>query len=322
MLEDTQVDLLKIPPSESDLYDVVIIGAGPAGMSAGVCAARAKLKTLIIEKALPGGECSTACEINNFVSHPGGILGDELGQKMEDQLFSYQVYYSCENVIDIADSHSKEKKITTDLGKTYNTRSIILATGLEPKKLDAGFESKFLGRGISYYARCDVDYYTGKDVIVIGGGNCACYAAEYLSRFVNKVTMVHHYDHLRAVNILKEKINNNPKVDIMWNSHVTEVFGIDKVEKAKVVNVTNDQYTWIDVKGIFVYVGRIPSQDILSLDVNVDENGFIITDEYMRTNVEGIYAAGDIRSKQVRQIATAVSDGMIAAINIERDVFR
>ena len=253
MLEDTQVELLKIPPSESDLYDVIIIGAGPAGMSAGVCAARAKLKTLIIEKALPGGECSTACEINNFVSHPGGILGDELGQKMEEQLFSYQVHYSCENVIDISDSHSREKKITTDLGKTYQTRSIILAMGLEPKKLDAGFESKFLGRGISYYARCDVDYYTGKDVIVIGGGNCACYAAEYLSRFVNKVTMVHHYDHLRAVNILKEKINNNPKVDIIWNSHVTEVFGIDKVEKAKVVNVTNDQYTWIDVKGIFVY---------------------------------------------------------------------
>lgn len=321
-LEKTATLPEKLVPKNNESFDVVIIGAGPAGLSAALCAARADLKVLVLEKALPGGECSTACEINNYIGFPGGILGDQLGKKMEDQVNTYGIYYSCEEVTDILDIKSASKRIQTNLDNVYVTKSVILALGLEPKPLNAGFESKFLGRGVSYYARCDVDYYTGKDVAVIGGGNCACYAAEYLAKFVNKVYMIHQHDHIRAVKKLKNRIEQNPKIDIMWDSQVTEAFGIDKVEKIKVTHIINQQYTWLDVKGIFVYVGRKPPKEIVSLDVEVDEGGYIITDEFMRTNIEGIYAAGDIRNKQVRQIATAVSDGMIAAINVERDLFR
>ncbi|MDA1352868.1 MAG: FAD-dependent oxidoreductase [bacterium] len=321
MLIDTEVKLEKLVPQHKEAFDFTIIGAGPAGMSAGVCAARAGLKVLVIEKALPGGECSTACMINNYLGNPGGILGEKLGQKMEEQLFSYPVYYTCENVNDIYDIHEKEKTIITDLDHEYKTSSIIIATGLEPKKLEAGWEAKFLGRGISYYARCDVDYYRNEDVMVIGGGNCACYAADYLANFVNQVYLVHSSNQLRAVKTIKEKILNNPKITPMWDSKVTEVFGIDKVEKTKVVSAITQNHTWIDVKGIFVYIGRIPPS-ILNIELRIDEDGYIITDEFMRTNIPGVYAAGDIRSKQIRQIATAVSDGMVAAINVERDIFR
>ena len=197
-----------------------------------------------------------------------------------------------------------------------------MCSGLEPKCIEADFEKKFLGRGISYYAQGDGESYRDKNVAVIGGGNCACYAAEHLSQFVNKLYLIHRSDNIKAVKLLKEKILNNNKIDIIWNSEPVEAFGIDKLEKIKLHNVITNQHTWIDVKGVFVYIGRIPPKEIVSLDVNVDEEGFIITDDYMRTNISGVYAAGDIRSKQIRQIATAVADGMIAAVNADKDLNR
>ena len=158
--------------------------------------------------------------------------------------------------------------------------------------------------------------------LLSAGSNCACYAADYLSKYVNQVYMVHNYDTIRAVKKLKNSIESNEKITIMWNSKVTELFGVDHVERVKTENVVTGQSTWLDAQGVFIYIGRVPPQDIVRFDVNLDEQGFIVTDEFMRTNIKGVYAAGDIRSKQVRQIAPAVSDGMIAAINIERDYFR
>ncbi|RAP36116.1 thioredoxin-disulfide reductase, partial [Candidatus Marinamargulisbacteria bacterium SCGC AAA071-K20] len=168
----------------------------------------------------------------------------------------------------------------------------------------------------------DGESYTGENVAVIGGGNCACYAALHLSPFVNKLYLIHRSDSIKSVKLLKEKLFNNDKIDIIWNSEPVEAFGLEKLEKIKLKNVITHQHTWLDVKGVFVYVGRIPPKEFLALDINVDEEGFIITDEYMRTNIPGIYAAGDIRSKQIRQIATAVADGMIAAINVDKDLNR
>ncbi len=321
-MQETVTDLEKLKPTSEELFDIVVIGAGPAGMSAAVCASRADLKVLVIEKAMPGGECSTAWKIDNYIGFPNGILGEDLGKKMEKQLLSHDIAYSCDTVADITDIKESTKVIHTGLGYQYKTKSIILAMGLEPKELNASFESQFLGRGISYYAQCDAEHYKGKEVMVIGGGNCACYAADYLSKYAQKVYLVHQFDHIRAVKTLERSILENPLIDIIWDSKVEEVFGIDSVEKAKVVNISNNQHVWLDVKGIFIYVGRIPSQDLLSLELDLDENGFIIADEYMRTNIPGVYAAGDIRNKQIRQIATAVSDGMTAAINVERDLFR
>ena len=208
------------------------------------------------------------------------------------------------------------------MGQTYRAKTVILAIGLEPKPLNAPFEQQFLGHGVSYYAQSDPSYYNEKNVVVIGGGNCACYAADYLSNHAAHVYMVHAYDQLRAVKKLKQRIETIPSITIMWNSKVTDVFGIDHVERVKTENILNGQTTWLNAEGVFIYIGRCPPQDIVRFDIELDEQGFIITDECMRTNIPGIYAAGDIRSKQVRQIAPAVSDGMIAAINIERDYFR
>ena len=277
---------------------------------------------MLFRSALPGGETATAYQVSNYLGFPGGILGEELSLRMEQQLEEYQLYFTCEPVEDILNAAGKEKEVRTQLGRSYKTKAIILACGLEPKLLGADFEKKFTARGISYYAQGDANEYKGKDVAVIGGGNCACYAADYLSKFVNKLYLIHRSDDLKAVKRLKQKIFDNPVIDILWNTEPVEAFGLDRLEKIKLNNIVTHQTTWLDVKGVFVYVGRTPPEDILSFEVNVDENGFIVTDDYMRTNVKGIYAAGDIRSKQIRQIATAVSDGMIAGINVEKDLNR
>lgn len=318
--EETLTKVKRYTPQDNEGFDLVIVGAGPAGMSAGVCAARADLKVLIIEKALPGGEASIAYKIENYMGFPGGILGEDLAKRMEDQLLEFPVYLTRETVVDILGVTRPEKQVVTDMGHHYRTKAVIFAMGLEPKVLGMDFETQFMGRGVSYYAQCDVESYRGKDVMVVGGGNCAAYAADFLAQHVNRVYMVHHSDHLRAVQRLKDSVTQNPKIDVMWDSRVSEVFGIDKVEKAKVEHTSNGQHTWVDVSIIYVYAGRIPPQNIVSVEVDVDEKGFIVTDEFMRTNIPGIYAAGDVRSKQIRQIATAVSDGMIAAINAQRDV--
>ena len=323
MIEETQVQFQKQDQMDDENYfDLVVIGSGPAGMSAALCAGRADLKILLIDRALPGGEASTAYKIDNYLGFPKGILGDELTHRMEDHLKGYNVEFKCETVEDILHIDEPLKVIKTDLGGEYRTKAIIISAGLEPKKLDTEFEKKFLGRGISYYAQSDVETYRGSQVAVVGGGNCACYAADYLSKYVDNLYLIHRSDSIKAVKRLREKVVNNPKIQTIWNSEISEVFGIDRVEKIKVENLLNHQHTWLDIKAVFVYVGRIPPNEIISLDIDVDENGFIITDEYMRTNIKGVYAAGDIRSKQIRQIATAVSDGMIAAVNVEKDLFR
>ena len=319
----TQASPQRKTPENNELFDLIVVGAGPSGMSAAICASRADLKTLVIEKTMPGGETSTACRIDNFIGQPAnGILGEDLGRVMEEQLFSHDIFYTCETVIDFKNISGPVKTITTSLGNEFRASTVILAIGLEPKQLNADFENRFLGFGVSYYAKSDPNAYKNKNVVVIGGGNCACYAADYLSDFANHVYMVHTFDQLRAVKKLKQKIESNPNITLMWNSKVTELFGVDHVERVKTENMLNGQSTWLDAQGVFIYIGRCPPQDIVRFDIELDEKGHVITDEYMRTNISGVYAAGDIRSKQVHQIAPAVSDGMIAAINVERDFFR
>ena len=322
MKEEVALEKEKLTPKDEEIFDLLIVGAGPAGLSAALCAGRARLKVLIVDKALPGGQAATAYKIYNYLGFPKGILGSDLSSQMEEHLKDYDIHWTTETVEDIINVHSNEKTVLTDIGHRYKVKSIILATGLEPKELGASFEKQFIGRGISYFAQCDAESYRGKDVAVIGGGNCACYAVEYLSEYVNKLYLIHQSDYIKAVASLKEKIMNNPKVDILWDTELTDVFGIDKVEKIKLRNMLTTQETWLDVKGVFIYVGRKPPQDIISVDVAVDENGYVLTDEYMRTNIPYVYAAGDIRAKQIRQIPTAISDGMIAAINAQRDIGR
>lgn len=322
MIEETMLDQQKLKPKSGETFDLIILGAGPAGMSAAICAARAQLKILVIEKALPGGETASAYIVDNYLGYPNGILGEKLASEMETHMSNYPIYYTCESGEAISNLSDQEKVVFTDLGNNYKTKAIIIATGLQPKKFNTEFEQRFTGRGISYYAKCDVDYYRGADVAVVGGGNCACYAADYLAGFVHKVYLIHHSREIKAVKTLKEKVLGTPNIIPLWDSQVTDAFGLNRLEKIKAVNLSSGQTTWLDVKGIFVYLGRTPSSPPLNPDIRLDESGYIITDEYMRTNLQGIYAAGDLRAKQIRQISTAVADGMIAAINAERGLQR
>ncbi|MBG90566.1 MAG: thioredoxin-disulfide reductase [Actinobacteria bacterium] len=322
MIEEVLAEKEVSDHRQSVSFDLVVVGSGPAGMSAALCAARSKLKVLILDMALPGGQASTSYKVTNYLGFPEGILGVDLATQMESCMTDFDIEYACETVTNVFNVDHPIKVIETDLGTQYKTKSIIIATGLEPKQMGLSFEQQFLGRGVSYYAQSDADSYVGKPVAVIGGGNCACYAADYLSDYASQLYLIHRSDDIKAVKSLKEKVMTNPKISLLWDTEPVEALGVDKIEKLKLFNHVTNQNTWLDVSGVFIYVGRIPSAEVVSMDVNIDEGGFIITDEYMRTNIEGVYAAGDIRSKQIRQIATAVSDGMIAAINVEKYIFR
>lgn len=323
MIKQTQYEReAEVSAHKSNRYDLIVIGAGPAGMSAALCAARSKMTVLLIDKALPGGEASTAYRVDNYLGFPKGIMGIDLVQKMEAHLDDFDIDFDCGVVEDVHSLGPLDKQVRTQLGNIYQSKTIILATGLEPKPLNKPFEKQFLGRGISYYAQSDGSSYQGQNLAVIGGGNCACYAAEYLSTYAEKVYLIHSSGHLKAVKSLEDSILSNPRIHPLWNSEVSEIFGVDRVEKINVYNQSTGQKTWLDVKAIFAYVGRTPPSEILNLELEYDSDGYLITDECMRTNLPGIFAAGDGRSKQIRQIATAVSDGMIAAINAGRDIAR
>lgn len=323
MYSETIMEPLHLIPKHLEHFDVIIVGAGPAGASAAICAARANLKTLILERAVIGGQAGMSYHVENLVGFPGGVLGEQLAKMMEKQLLGHECYIAFETVEQIvADNADTPKAVYTSFGHIYYAKTIILANGLEPKKLDKAFETTFFGRGISYYAQGDAAFYADKEVAVIGGGNCACYAADYLSGFVKHLYLIHHSNTVKAVKTLKDKILKNPKIQCIWDSSLDDVFGLDKVEKIKVHNRLTGQHTWLDVKGVFLYVGRIPPKDFALPGLHTDEKGFVITDDSMRTNIKGVYAVGDIRSKQIRQIATAISDGMIAAVNAEREIMR
>ena len=229
-------------------------------MSAAICAGRAKLNVLMIDKSLPGGQTSTAYKISNYLGFPEGVLGPELSNNMEAHFNRYDIHYRCEMVEDIIDPKESVKKVKTELGNVYKSKTIIIAVGLEPKPLNKKFETQFLGRGISYYAQSDVEKYENADVAVIGGGNCACYAADYLSQFVSKLYLIHRSDYIKSVQLLKEKVMNNPKINILWDTEPIDAFGIDKIEKLKLSHILTGQTTWLNVTGIFVYVGRKPPQ--------------------------------------------------------------
>jgi thioredoxin reductase (NADPH) len=320
---ETALDPVRLVPKHLEQFDLIIIGAGPAGSSAAICAARAKLKILVLERAFVGGQAGMSYHVENLLGFQEGVMGENLARIIEKQVLSQDCYLAFATVEQIvADNLQPTKAVHTNLGHIYYTKAVILANGLEPKKLEKSFETSFLGRGISYYAQGDAAFYANKSVAVIGGGNCACYAADYLSGFVDHLYLIHNSNTVKAVKTLKEKILNNPKIQCVWDSTLDDVFGIDKVEKIKVVNGMTGQHTWLDVKGVFLYVGRIPPKDFALPGLRTDEKGFVITDECMRSNIQGVYAVGDIRSKQIRQIATAISDGMIAAVNVERDLAR
>ncbi|MBE0317804.1 MULTISPECIES: thioredoxin-disulfide reductase [unclassified Niallia] len=297
--------------AEEKIYDVIIIGAGPAGMTAAVYTSRANLSTLMIERGIPGGQMANTEEVENF---PGfeSILGPDLSNKMFNHAKKFGAEYAYGDIKEIIDG--KEYKTVKAGSKEYKARSIIISTGAEYKKVGVPGEKELGGRGVSYCAVCDGAFFKEKRLFVIGGGDSAVEEGVYLTRFASQVTIVHRRDELRAQKILQDRAFANDKVDFIWNHTIKAINEKDgKVGSVTLVSTTDGTEQELAADGVFIYIGMVPlSKPFENLGIT-NENGYIETNDRMETKVPGIFAAGDIREKTLRQIVTATGDGSIAA---------
>lgn len=293
------------------LYDLVIIGGGPAGLSAAIYALRSRLRTLLIEKMILGGLASTTYQVENYPGFSETISGSDLTQRMAEQAKKLGLEVFWGNVTGIKKS-GKVFEISADV-KKYSAKSVIICTGTEAEKLGIAGEEEFRGRGVSYCATCDGPFYQNKNVIVVGGGNSAVEEALYLTRFASKVSIVHRRDQLRADKILADQAKTHPKVYFFWHSVLEEIIGEKSVKEVVLKDLISEKKLRVSVDGVFIYVGSNPNTGPFKGLIKLNDKGFVITDENMKTSVPGIFAAGDVRVKSLRQIVTAAADGAIAA---------
>ncbi len=295
------------------IYDIAIIGGGPSGMTAGLYAKRAGLDVIIFEKNIPGGVVSSSFEVANFPSIIN-ISGMQLATKMFEQVSNMNIPFEFSEVNKVLTN--SDIKTVECLDKTYKAKAVILALGASVKTLNLDNERKFLGKGVSYCATCDGNFFKDKTVALVGGGNTALEEVFYLSNIAKKVYLIHRRDEFRADEILVKKLVDKENVEFVLNSVVSGLFGTEHIERIEVTNrLTNDK-KMIDLDGIFVCIGRGPDTDIVVGDLKKSESGYILTDEKMKTNINGIYAVGDIRNTPLRQIVTACADGAIASTKI------
>ena len=290
--------------------DVIIIGGGPAGLTAGLYAARAGLKSLLLERGIFGGQIVNARLVENYPGFPEGISGPELGEFMRRQAIKYGLETITTEVTGVKTGNTYEVSTTED---NLQTRSIIIAAGSEYRKLDVAGEDRLSGRGVSYCATCDGFFFRDREVAVVGGGDTAITDALELAQHCRKVYIIHRRDQLRATKALQEKAFSQPKIELVWNSVVHEIEGDRMVRNVRLRNVKTGQSSDVEVDGIFVAVGLKPNSQAFSQLVTLDEAGFIVTDELMRTSLLGVFAAGDIRHNSFRQVITAAGDGAAAA---------
>ncbi len=304
------------------LYDLIILGAGPAGLAAALYAGRACLKTLLIEKAMPGGQITLTDEIENY---PGQLLEGESGFSLTERMGQQADKFGVERAYDeitAIDLNGEEKVLTGRMGE-YRARTVIIATGAHPKPIGCENEKEFTGRGISFCATCDGAFFRGLDVYVVGGGDSAVEEAIYLTRFARKVTIIHRRDQLRAVKGIQEKAFANEKIAFLWDTVVEKVAGEGALNEMTVRNVKTNEVTTIRASeedgmfGVFGFVGYAPNTALFEGKIDMDR-GYIIADEDMHTSVPGVFAAGDVRVKSLRQVITAAADGAIAAMQAAR----
>ena len=294
-------------------YDLVIIGAGPAGLTAGIYAARARMNVLLLEKAVPGGQIIVTDWIENY---PGfeGISGFDLAEKMKNQAEKLGLE------IETAEVHSlnlsKDVKEIVLKDRKITAKSLIIASGASPRSLGVG-EEKFIGKGVSSCATCDAAFFKEKTVVAVGGGDTAVQEAIFLTKFAKKVYLIHRRDELRAAKILQERAFKNDKLEIIWDSVVTGLSGFFGVENVMIKNVKTNEEKTLKADGCFIWVGILPNTSFLKDTVKTDEFGFILTDTKMQTSVPGVFAVGDVRDTPLRQISTAVGDAAIAAVSTE-----
>jgi thioredoxin reductase (NADPH) len=297
-------------------YDIIIIGGGPAGLSAGIYAARGGLKAAIFEKGLVGGQIMLTTEVENYPGFEHVISGYKLIEQMRLQTEHFGVEIIEQEITAVA-LDGLCKIIETESGE-YRAKAIILCTGAHPRRLNIPGEERLIGRGVSNCATCDGALYKGKTVAVIGGGDSAIEESLFLTKFASKVYIIHRRHELRAVQTIQERAFKNEKIEFIWNSIPLEILGENRIEKLVLFNKVTEKTSELIVNGCFIYVGILPNNQLLESRVELDELGFVKTDEYMHTNIPGIYAAGDIRHKVLRQVVTAVSDGAIAAWSAEK----
>ncbi|MGX7395120.1 MULTISPECIES: thioredoxin-disulfide reductase [Carnobacterium] len=296
------------------IYDVIVIGAGPGGLTAALYASRSNLDTLILERGVPGGQMMNTAEVENY---PGfnSITGPELSDNMYKGAKQFGAEHVYGDVKEIIDGH--EYKTIISGKKEYKTKAIVIATGAEHRKLAVAGESEYNGRGVSYCAVCDGAFFRNKDLIVVGGGDSAVEEGTYLTQFAEKVTIIHRRDELRAQKILQDRAFKNEKVDFIWNAVVENIHGDDmKVTGVKIKDTVTGEERETSADGVFIYVGILPNSESFKNLGITDEEGWIITDERMETTVPGIFAVGDVRLTPLRQIATAVGDGSLAGDNV------
>ncbi|MDP3047071.1 MAG: thioredoxin-disulfide reductase [Chloroflexota bacterium] len=310
----THEALVGAPKAEN--YDLIILGGGPAGLTAGIYAARARLNTLLVEKAVPGGQAAVTSHIENYPGFPDGVEGPELGQRMKDQAIHFGLQVLATSISQVS-VEGEAKLVHTDQG-IFRARALIVATGALSVPLGVKGELELRGRGVSYCATCDGAFFRDATVAVVGGGDSAIEEAIYLTRFAKEVIIIHRRNALRATRILQDRALSNPRIRVEWDSVVEEVVGENVVQSLVVRNVKTGARSDLGVDGVFVYVGRRPNTEILGDALKLDERGYIITNEEMATSAPGIFAAGDVRAKTLRQVITACADGALAAVSADK----
>ena len=297
-------------------HQLIILGGGPAGLTAGIYAARDRLQVILVEKGVVGGQVLVTDWIDNYPGFPEGISGFDLIEKMAAQAKRFELETKNENVVKIELTEAK-KKLIFENGGELTCKALIICTGARPNKLGMPGEQKFTGKGVSYCATCDGPFFRNQEILVVGGGDTAIQEADFLTKFASKVTVIHRREKLRATKVLQEKALANERIEFIWNSNVIAIEGEKEVERVR-IRSNNGEESAIAASGVFILIGTIPNSEILPLEqLGADEFGFLITDDDMRTKVPGVMAAGDIRSKTVRQVVNAAGEGAVAAIAAE-----
>ncbi len=305
---------------EEKIYDVVIIGGGAAGLTAGIYLTRARMDTLLIEKMSPGGQAILTEVIENYPGFPQGITGPELMQKIEEQALRFGLKIEYGEVVKVEIKEEKQGKIKTVKtdNQEYKTLAIIVASGAEARKLGVPGEEELRGRGISYCATCDAPFFQNQKIVVVGGGDTAIEETLYLTKFAREIIIIHRRDRLRATKILQERVFSNKKINFAWDSTVIKILGQEKVEGILIKKVKTGQEKEISCQGVFMFVGNLPNTKFLQGVIKLDDKGYIITDDNMMSSYEGIYACGDVRKKILRQVVTACGEGATAAFAAEK----
>lgn len=297
----------------TNLYDVIVVGGGPAGLTAAIYLARAKLKTLVIDSATVGGQMNLTYEVANY---PGVLstTGVSISQTMKKQAISFGAKILSQSTILDINLESNLKKINVEDEGIFEAPAIIIATGSRHRSIGIESEKKFQGKGISYCSTCDGDFFTGKDIVVVGGGNSALEESISLTRYVNSVTIIHEFNNFQAHQWAVDEAKKNPKISFLLNQKITEFIGDENIEGVISVDKDTGEITTTKAKGVFLFIGYVPNTQWLNGVIKLNERNEIITDEYLQTNIEGVFAAGDIRQKRFKQITTSVSDGTISAL--------